>query len=68
MRVLEDVVGPVMTTVDLTLAEVCLAVYYMAAFEIAWAERKGRLHTERARIRWLKRHMIDRGRVAKYGH
>jgi hypothetical protein len=56
-----------MTTVDLTLEELCIAVYYMAAFEITWAEGKGRLHTERARIRWLKRHAIYRGRVAKYG-
>jgi len=56
-----------MTTVDLTLAELCTAVYYMAAFELTWAEKKGRLHTERARTRWLKHHMIDRGRLAKWG-
>jgi hypothetical protein len=55
-----------MTTVDLTFEELCAAVYYMAAFEITWAENKHRLHTERARRRWLQRHMIDRGRVAKW--
>jgi hypothetical protein len=53
-----------MTTVDLTLEEVCIAVYYAAAFAITWAEDKHRINTERARRRWLQRHMIDRGRVA----
>jgi hypothetical protein len=52
---------------NLTFAEICKAVYYMAAFEITWCENRGRLHTERARIRWLRQHMIDRGRVAKWG-
>jgi hypothetical protein len=53
-----------MTTVDLTLAEVCIAVYYAAAFAIIWAGDEHRIDTERARRRWLQRHMIDRGRVA----
>jgi hypothetical protein len=55
-----------MTTVDLTFEGLCLAIYWMAAFEITWCEKKGRLHTERARRRWLQRHIIDRGRVAKW--
>ena len=56
-----------MTTADLTLEELCTAVYYMAAFELTWWIKKGRLNTERARTRWLKHHMIDRGRIAKWG-
>ena len=55
-----------MTTVDLSFAEVCLAVYYAAAFTITWAEDKHRLSTERSRRRWLQRHMIDRGRFAQW--
>ena len=57
-----------MTTVDLTLEELCGAVYYMAVFELTWWIKKGRLNTERARRRWMKHEMINRGRVFKYGH
>ena len=56
-----------MTTVDLTLEEICVAVYYTAAFELTWAAHKNRINTERARTRWLKHQMIDRGRIAKWG-
>ena len=55
-----------MTTVDLTLKELCIAALLIWAFAITWAEDKHRINTERARRRWLQRHTIDRGRVAKW--
>jgi hypothetical protein len=38
-------------------------VYYCAAFAETW---RGIRNGEIARTRWLKRHMIDRGRLAQY--
>ena len=47
-----------MTTVDLTLSELCAAVYWMAGFQIWWAAKVARRYTPRARARWLRRQRI----------
>ena len=44
-----------MTTVDLTLGELCAAIFLMAWFETEWTAHRGRMNTERARRMWLAR-------------
>jgi hypothetical protein len=48
-----------------SFADLCVAIYYAAAFQMTWIEVLGRKDTMRVRTRWLRRHMIDRGRVAR---
>lgn len=49
----------------MSFKELCLAVFYSASFESTWLQRGAHRDTVLVRTRFLRRNMIERGRLAK---
>lgn len=48
---------------ELSWAGVCLAVYYAAAMWATTGQHDRYYWTARKRVAWLRRHMVDQGRL-----
>lgn len=49
----------------MSFTEICLAVFYRASFESTWLVGNAHRDTMRVRTRFLRRNMIERGRLSK---